>query len=76
MRREVNSGPLSKRSFSGLPRSPIIRLRTLVTRCPGSNRPSGSLGRGRIDHVQDAHDPQVARPSMMKSIAHSLVGPD
>ena len=34
--REVNSGPLSQRRFSGLPRSPISRSCTRVTR--GSSR--------------------------------------
>ena len=32
MRREVNSGPLSERTLSGLPRSPISRFSTRVTR--------------------------------------------
>jgi hypothetical protein len=79
MRREVNSGPLSERRFSGRPRSAITRSRTRVKR-PLPRLVSASsakaLARVRIDHAQDAHHPRGRwRPSTMKSIAHSWFGP-
>jgi hypothetical protein len=44
MRREVNSGPLSERRFSGQPRSPISRSSTRVTR-PDPRQVSASSAR-------------------------------
>jgi hypothetical protein len=65
MRREVNPGPLSERRFSGLPRSPISRSSTLVTR-PGAEAgvslQSKALARVGIDHAQDAHHPPGRQP--------------
>ncbi len=76
--REVNSGPLSERTFSGRPRSPINRSSTRVTR-PLPRLVSASSARHsrvyasttlRIRTIRP-----VARPSTMKSIAHSWLEP-
>jgi hypothetical protein len=75
--REVNSGPLSERRFSGRPRSTISRSSTRVTR-PAAQAEVGfqrqALARVRVDHAEDAHHParrqtvddEVHRPLLVR----------
>ena len=77
MRREVNSGPLSERTFSGRPRSSISRSSTRVTR-PLPRLVSASSARHSRVYASTTLRMRtilpVARPSTMKSIAHSWLG--
>jgi hypothetical protein len=78
MRREVNSGPLSERTFSGRPRSSISRSSTRVTRPEPRLVSASSARHSRVytwTTLRMRTIRPVANPSTMKSIAHSWFGP-